>query len=113
VCVSNHLINVSAVNITGELNRREKDADANTASRAPIKIRSCTVVSDADSSASTADCSVSSFDADPGHDSDCSDDASIPMEEFSLDLDAVLGTNNSKDEIGLLVKEALIDFASF
>jgi len=56
------------------------------------------VVSDGDSSSAS---SVCSFDV---------DDLSIGG---LVDVDGVLGTNDSKDEIGALVKEALIDFASF
>ena len=56
------------------------------------------VVSDGDSSSAS---SVCSFDV---------DDLSIGG---LVDVDGVLGTNDSKDEIGALVKEALIDFVSF
>jgi len=31
---------------------------------------------------------------------------------FEIDFDVVLGTNDARDEIGVLVKEALIDFES-
>lgn len=102
---------VSAVNITGELN--SENADATTACGLLNEDHSCTVISDADSIAgtltSTLDCNscLSSFEVDSEE-----DDGGMSLEKF-VDLDFVLGTNNSRDEIGLLVKEALIDFVSF
>ncbi len=129
--------NVSAVNVTGELNinRRsvirercheddfcatttgsdkvkETDTGSSAGTTATVSIadaaqgtrarsnteNSGAVVSDGDSSSAS---SVCSFEV---------DDLSIGG---LVDVDGVLGTNDSKDEIGSLVKEALIDFASF
>lgn len=74
----------------------------------------CTLVSDSDSSSSsTHDCdclSLSSFEASDSSELRYGYDHTIDA-DFHLDVERLLGTNDTKDEIGVLVKEALIDFA--